>query len=321
VFVTGGVFYASGGYENWKDGDALAAVVCDGMVESSGLPDLLGTDDLTATGASAGKCTVSASGSGKAALTVRIQQSADPVGLLADLGRENAHQGTERVSPVGHGWAAVLNTHEDQAQASGYLACGGGAEGDLVVSMGARRDPAGEPLDDAEQRTRLGQALTETLKRAAEKFGCDEATLGEEVATVPSKQSSALTPAGKAAGTCEGIASATYGSAADGRAPVEDCILADNSGEERFRIAAYYGPYAKAARLETVRGDQFDRAPGAGVYWATAACPSGEALYTVEPLDNGDGFVDPDPELERKALKTFAAASAARHGCPAPTYP
>jgi hypothetical protein len=35
----------------------------------------------------------------------------------------------------------------------------------------------------------------------------------------------------------------------------------------------------------------------------------------------GDGFVDPDPELERKALKTFAAASAARHGCPAPTYP
>jgi hypothetical protein len=79
---------------------------------------------------------------------------------------------------------------------------------------------------------------------------------------VPSKQSPALTPAGKAAGTCEGIASATYGSAADGRAPVEDCILADNSGEERFRIAAYYGPYAKAARLETVRGDQFDRAPG-----------------------------------------------------------
>ncbi|MFI8438466.1 hypothetical protein ACIGJO_33005 [Streptomyces sp. NPDC079020] len=57
-----------------------------------------------------------------------------------------------------------------------------------------------------------------------------------------------------------------------------------------------------------------------GVYWTTADCPDGEALYAVETVrdEEAGDFRAADPKLQRAALKTFAANSARRHGCPAP---
>ncbi|MFI7084380.1 hypothetical protein ACIBUR_12340 [Streptomyces anulatus] len=99
-------------------------------------------------------------------------------------------------------------------------------------------------------------------------------------------------------------------------------MLTDDAGNRLFQLSAYYGPYVKAARLETVRGKRYLTGAGGtdGVYWTTAACPDGEALYAVETVrdEEAGAFRPADPKLQQAAPKTFAANSAQRHGCPAP---
>jgi hypothetical protein len=189
----------------------------------------------------------------------------------------------------------------------------------ILVSVSAQRNATGDPFTAPEQEARLARITTGTLANAAKKWGCD-AELGDRVEQVPAGSVKTLKKLGAATGTCRGVGSATFETAADGSAPVEDCILATDTSERQFRIAAYYGPFVKSARLETTRGREFLGKSGGsdGLYWTTATCGTSTALYSVEPLDSGDGLVKPQPESELQALNVFAKRSAESHGCSAP---
>ncbi|MEV5686918.1 hypothetical protein AB0L68_27585 [Streptomyces sp. NPDC052164] len=348
ALIGGGIYYATD--DGREDGRSLASA-CDGLLDTSELTDLLGADRLRGEGEDPAHCSVSDPGEGAASLRVEITRGDAPARLLGTLRRADPHLGGTLMSPLGNGRSAVLKTSRGTAVASGYLACGkGGSAGDgeagntstggagkggagseaadrLTVVMAAVRDGSGSPLDQPSQRARLARVLAGTLDRTAEKWDCGDAgpTGGDRITEVPEDTTRTLKAEGSATGTCEGIASAVFEAAADGPAPVEDCVLTDDAGNRLFQLSAYYGPYVKAARLETVRGKRYlTRTGGAdGVYWTTVDCPDGEALFAVETVrdEEAGAFRAADPKLQRAALKTFATNSARRHGCPAPVSP
>ncbi|MFB6939936.1 MULTISPECIES: hypothetical protein [unclassified Streptomyces] len=323
ALIGAGVFYATGGYDDWRADRSLDRA-CDGLLDTSELKALLGADRLHSQGADPAHCSVSDPGDGRAALRVEITRGAAPARLLGTLRRNNPHLGGTLMSPVGNGRPAILKTGTSTAAASGALACGPGESDSLTVVMTAVRDGSGKAFDRPEQRARLARALTGTLDRTAEQWHCTGKTAGSgPITAVPGDTTRTLKAAGRATGTCAGIGSPVYEAAADGPAPVEDCVLADASGTRLFQLSAYYGPFAKAARLETVRGKQIlTEAGGAdGLYWTTSACEDGgAALFSVEPLfdEETKAFHPADPKLQQAALQTFAENSAQRHGCPSP---
>lgn len=126
-----------------------------------------------------------------------------------------------------------------------------------------------------------------------------------------------LKKSGAATGTCQGVNSASYEAQPDPAAPIEQCFLAADNGEPTFRIAAYYGPYSIAPRRNPYRSpDDYVGTSGTneGKSWTTASCPTGTALYTLEPLVPHASV----GASERQALLSFAARSAKRHGCSSP---
>ncbi|WP_406507476.1 hypothetical protein [Streptomyces sp. NBC_00212] len=102
-------------------------------------------------------------------------------------------------------------------------------------------------------------------------------------------------------------------------APIEQCRLVGPDGGRTLKISAYYGPYQQSPR--DPQGNPFlylgPRGNEDGSAWTTASCPTGEALFTVEALSSADH----DRAAVRKALSTFAAESAKRHGCATPAEP
>ncbi|WP_405687752.1 hypothetical protein [Streptomyces sp. NBC_00057] len=322
ALIGAGVFYATGGYDDWQADRSLDRA-CDGLLDTSELKALLGADRLHSKGADPAHCSVSDPGDGHASLRVEITRGAAPARLLGTLRRDSPHIGGTLMSPVGNGRPAILKTSAQMAAASGALACGPGESDSLTVVMTAVRDGSGTALDQPDQRARLARALAGTLDRTAEQWHCASGPAGSgRITTVPDDTTRTLKTAGRTTGTCKGIASSAYEAAADGPAPVEDCVLADASGTRLFQLSAYYGPYVKAARLETVRGKRFLTEAGGtdGVYWTTSACKDGAALFSVETLfdEEKKDFRPADPKLQRAALKTFAENSAKRHGCPSP---
>ncbi|MFI2227522.1 MULTISPECIES: hypothetical protein [Streptomyces] len=308
------------------DGRGSLASACGGRLYDTDLEELLGATDLQLSEPSTdASCAVKDPGQGKASLTVEVRRTDVATKLLGRLHRQNAHTGGEMVTPIGNGWAGVLNTSSpDHAYAAAYVACKGGPDAGLVVTVDAYRDPSARPLDEGGQRARLARLTTETLRNAASGTACEGARLGTEVSDVPADTTRTLKAEGEAAGSCEGIAHAAYESAADKDAPLVDCLVADDTGNKRFRLSAYYGPFVKSARLETLRARQAtdDQGGRGGFHWATASCPSGEALFTIETLEIGDGaFTPPDDRAETEALRTFAQRSAGLHGCLAPQLP
>ncbi|MEV6396460.1 hypothetical protein AB0M39_17040 [Streptomyces sp. NPDC051907] len=318
LVVGGSVAYGTGAYDDWQDARSFSSA-CDGIVDHTLAKDLLGAERLRGKGADGMDCSAFEPGDGKGSMSIRVQrggQGGDSARLLWRLARANSHQGGEVMAPVGGGWPAVISIRGPLAYAGGYLPCGDGEGDDLIVRVVAHPGPSAPSLDDRAQRARLARVATGALAKAAGKEGC-EAPDAKDVGQVPDDSFKSLTPEAKTTGTCRGTGSGGYESAADGAAPIEDCLLADAQGRKLFRLAAYYGPYVKSARRDTIRGKTFRGASGGsqGVYWTTAACKSGPALYAIETLYDGDRFAAAAPELELPALKAFAAQSAQRHGC------
>ncbi|MFH8767823.1 hypothetical protein, partial [Streptomyces sp. NPDC017958] len=297
-----GALYATGTWDSWQDQRSLSSA-CQGTLEHAEAGPMLGADRLRAVEEGDGTdCRVTDPGVGKASLDVLIRRSTDDARLLARLDRADSHKARAPVAPMGGDWAGVLNSGEESAYAAAWLPCRKQRDGVVVVSVAAHRDADAERLTAADQEARLARITTGTLANAAEKWGCG-AKPGSRIERVPASSVRTLKAAGKATGTCAGIDSPAFEAAADSAAPVEDCVLVTvvrGESERRFRVSSYYGPFARSARLETPRGRELLGASGGsdGLYWTTASCGAGSALYTVEPLDGGDGLVPPDPRRE-----------------------
>ncbi|NEB36412.1 hypothetical protein [Streptomyces sp. SID14515] len=315
----GGTLYATKG--GWLDDRSLASA-CDGLLDTSEVKELLGADRLRGEGTETARCTAVDPDDGKAALQVQISRGEAPRTVLGTMARANPHIGGASVTPAGAGRPVVLGAQPGTA--SGSVSCAKGDGGSVTVLMRASRKDAGKLLGEPEERARLARVLTSTLERAAERWGCEKPVESEggKVGEVPANTSRALRQAGKATGTCAGIDSASYETPTDDAAPIEDCELAEPSGTRLFQLSAYYGPYVKAARQETIRGKQLltDVGGGGGLWWTTADCPQGDVLYTVETVwdEEKNTFHPPSPKLQKDALKTFAERSAERHGCSTP---
>ncbi|WPO70581.1 hypothetical protein [Streptomyces sp. KN37] len=270
---------------------------------------------------------------------------------------------------LGGGWRGLFTTGEgftnlagrDSATTTVLLDCareGGG----LLVTVGVSEEDV--TLDDPRRRAAYARIATATAAKASRTWGCD-APLGKPPRTVALPvNADEDVPLADASGTCRGVpgrgarVSRAWEGRPSGAGPVEVCVLAGGrtgtpagapGGEaRRYRLVAYYGPYAEAERLrqqerhgryseEPVPGDDAPagRLPGGG-HWASAACHdgSGPALFTVRPSDATDGEAyetdgerrAPKPSAadlayERAALKHFAGRSAKEHGCPAPKLP
>ncbi|WP_408991318.1 hypothetical protein [Streptomyces sp. 1268] len=318
ALVGGGALYATKG--GWLDDRSLASA-CDGLLETSELKGLLGTDRLRGEGTAPTHCRVIDLDDGRSSLRAQIFRGDTSEMLLGTMSRADQHDGGGLVIPAGTGHPVVLGAQPGTA--SGFVPCGKGEGGPVTVLMRAMPKNGGESLDEPEGRARLARVVSGTLDRAAERWGCEKPGKAKgKITEIPEDTSGVLRQAGEATGTCAGIDSASYETSADGAAPIEDCQLADPSGARLFRLSAYYGPYVKAARQETLRRKEFrtDVGGGGGVWWTTADCPQGDVLYTVETVWDGERntFRPPSPKLQKDALKTFAERSAARHGCSAP---
>lgn len=193
---------------------------------------------------------------------------------------------------------------------------------DLIVTLQASSGN-GKPITGDTQRARFARTATKTAVNAAKAWNC-KANVGDSIDRVSKESAHVDVAAGHASGTCKGIDSGVWESAADPDAPIEDCYLLATKakGTAQTRLGAYYGPFAAAFPRVALLGSDIkldQRAGGApySMYWATAQCPSsGTALYTVVSVSgDGSGIGPASPSARKGALKLFATQSAKRHGC------
>ncbi|AZM56236.1 hypothetical protein DMA15_29605 [Streptomyces sp. WAC 01529] len=271
---------------------------------------------------------------------------------------------------LGGGWQGLFTTGEtftgpadaESATATVLLDCARG-RGGLLVTVDVKEEDI--TLDDPRRRTAFARIATGTAAKASGTWGCG-ARLGKPPPTVPLPVNvDEDVPLADASGSCRGLpgrgsrVSRAWESRMPG-GPVEVCVLAGGrvgtpitgadpgSGSEarRYRLVAYYGPYAVTERLlrqetqgrysdEPVPGETPAGGRPGGGHWASAACHDGggPALFTVETggakggtTGGGDGrraakASPADLAYERAALKEFARRSAKAHGCGAPKLP
>ncbi|WP_030232793.1 hypothetical protein [Streptomyces sp. NRRL S-350] len=322
--AAGAVFYLGGGYDRWQDGRSLAGL-CHGSLDTAEVKEFLGVDRMRGEDAVSpdgpAACSVVNPEHTGGFLSVKTgwgqQGSAQ---ALAALRRDRADLATTMAAPLGYGRRGVLDLQEDDgAVAVLPLDCPGQGGKELLVTVKGLPRTGG--LDDAAQRARFARIAARTADGAARVWGCT-APSGPDITDVPADTRYRKVPAGQAAGTCSGLDGTTGETAADPNAPVEDCFLYDAGDSPRFRLGAYYPPFADA--LPKVAHYPVAGASGSrdGLLWATASCPGGgTALYTVDTVDDGKRTATPDPAAQGSALRTFATRSAERHGCAAPQLP
>ncbi|MEU0627783.1 hypothetical protein [Streptomyces sp. NPDC005989] len=316
IVAAGGVVYVSGAYDSWRDGRALDGA-CKGLVSAAEARKTLGMDRVSGKAIGRPSCRVYDPGDTNTELAIMVRRGEDAAesirthpAVILTTDREQA------LVPVGNGWPALVSSGTTtEPYATAYLPCGKNANDDLVLSMSVAN--ANASADPQERRNGMAVMVTRALKQAAKDQGC--ALPGAKKVTAAPSVSvfGNLKKAGAATGTCQGVNSASYEAQPDPAAPVEQCFLAASNGEPTFRIASYYGPYTNAPRRNPFRSpDDYVGTSGTneGKSWTTASCPTGTALYTLEPVDSrataGAG--------ERRALLSFAARSAERHGCGTP---
>lgn len=312
----GGAVYATGAYDDWRDGRALEEG-CGGLVDPAEMKSVLGAERVSGKGMAAGGCRAFDPGATKASVTISLRRGPDPESVVVHADRILARDAAELLVPVGGGWPALVSAGSgSQSYATAFLPCGKGADDDLVLNLTAVHAGAAGAVQ--ERRDDLAVLVSRAVERAAEEQHCALPGTGTgEVKGAPAGAFEKLKKADEATGTCRGTGSFAYETEADGAAPIEQCLLAGPDGKQTFRIAAYYGPYPNAPRHDPFRspydyvgrsGDNGDRS------WTTASCPTGEALYTLEPIRPHTAASD----RERTALRVFATESAKRHGCGTP---
>ncbi|MEU3600688.1 hypothetical protein ABZ714_18510 [Streptomyces sp. NPDC006798] len=206
--------------------------------------------------------------------------------------------------PLGHGWYGFLDDsfHQDGKVAAVLLDCAT----DLLVTAETAIEGGG--TDDPAERVALARLVTAVATGAGERYGCgmpSGATVPRTV-PLPPADDEAVPPAA-ARGACSGVRPGFPGArVADGGghglSPREYCRVVGTPGAEQFggsprgrggyTLEAFYGPYA--AR-------EPDRAESVVV--RNTAC----GLYVLR-----GGSADPGA---RRALDTFARASALKRGC------
>ncbi|MET8539228.1 hypothetical protein ABZW03_01015 [Kitasatospora sp. NPDC004799] len=327
ALAAGAVFYLGGGYDRWQDGRSLAGL-CHGSVDTAEVADLLGVDRVRGKDAAAPEglaaCSVdNADSPGNGSLDVRVDRGERGVGTaLHALDRDRPSLATSMVMPLGHGRRGVLDLQgRAGATAVVALACPAPGAEELLVTVHTLPAGGRNLLDDPARRARFARVAARAADGAARVWGCT-APAGPEITEVPADTRYVKVPDGAARGTCAGLPGVTNESPADPGAPVEDCFLYAGQDAPRFRLGAYYPPFA--AVLPSVADYPVTGPAGGrdGLAWATAGCPGGAtALFTVDTVFDGNRAAAPDPALEKEALRTFAARSAQRHGCSPPHLP
>ncbi|GAA1750366.1 MULTISPECIES: hypothetical protein [Streptomonospora] len=165
------------------------------------------------------------------------------------------------------------------------------------------------------------RVATATAERAARATGC-EAEPGGRIGEIDSPDATvAHLRAHRAEGTCKGVASHLWVLETAARtAPVESCVL-----EGSLALRSSYGPYVRNAGEQRYGGWGAATGATSTAVWGSAACGGalGDAVYSVHPVeDSGRSFADtPLTRSEHADLRTFAEASAERHGCAEPDLP
>ncbi|MDI3406461.1 hypothetical protein [Streptomyces cavernicola] len=306
-----GALYVTGAFGPTGNSSDQARLPCDGIVPQQQAEQFLDArgvamvDRIDRMDDEPQKCNLTPRKASKAAaydeldVVVNRSASASSGDLLRELKRRQSDTAGYLVSPIGNGWRGVLATDESEARATLVMLCGDGDVSDsLSVNVTAWNpdNPGGPPTDG--QRARFAQLAADTAANAAERADC-KADPGRKIervaAPIPdplsSGSSEGATPAGAADGTCQGIDAPTRETEADPLAPIEDCLVLDETGAPSFRVAAYYGPFVEDGHVSTYkRGDAglFEGPSGGadGVYWASADCPAqgGTAFFTSETL-------------------------------------
>ncbi|MER7789107.1 hypothetical protein [Streptomyces sp. NPDC097640] len=289
------------------------------------------------------QCQVEADGKGSVKVTIEgaprppTRHGFD--GIYTSVPTENA-----LAVPLGHGWSGLFGTanerpddrEDGEATTAVVLNCPKGGSSLLIT---VETDLIGGTLDDPAARPAYVRTATATAEAANDHWGCG-ARLGKPVDTVglPVNKDE-YEPLLGADGTCGAVPTAARSAVSTARetardgAPRESCALGARDGSPRYRLDAYYGPYAEEARAEYsadrgLDGPYPSEEPsgrlGQSAHWASASCPDNaeDALFLVRADSTKDDTRrEPDLAYERAALKAFAEASARSHGCGAPAVP
>ncbi|MGW1789957.1 hypothetical protein ACWCO0_14975 [Streptomyces tubercidicus] len=332
-----GFLYLSGIYDRWQDSRSLSHA-CKGVVDTTEVREILGADRIHGEPYAHFRDSITAPGridrclvknpEGDGRLIISLDWNSNSSGSLFAAGRMNSHHNTGMAIPIGHGWEGVIDRRRPDGPDIAILdmPCSNmrssPKQAGLIVTLQAMSGD-GKPITGDTQRARLARTATKTAVNAAKAWNC-KASVGGSIDRVPKESAYQDVAAGHVSGTCKGIDSAVWESAADPDAPIEDCyqLATKAKGTAQTRLGAYYGPFAVAFPHVALFGSDIkldQRAGGAphSMYWATAQCPSsGTALYTVVSVSgDGSGVGPASPSARKAALKLFATQSAKRHGC------
>ncbi|MFH8365490.1 hypothetical protein [Streptomyces sp. NPDC018031] len=288
------------------------------------------------------RCTVTAAGTGRVAVTIRGVPRPQREHGVDTLYTDSLYQDV-LPAPVGHGWSGTfrspsLRPGDDDGKATTTLAldCAKGRGGLLVTVETELTDAT---VDDPAARPAFVRVATATAAGADGHWGCG-ARLGDPAPSVglpvgPDEYEPLL----DAEGTCRGVPPgarrlgiSTARETDRDRGLHEVCALGTRDGSPRFKAHAFYGPFAEEARARYTRDYDYENVTpadkpagrlGKSGYWTSADCPGGgePALYMIE-LDGKDRQTRPlDLEYERTALRAFAERSAKARGCAVPVVP
>ncbi|MGW7520354.1 hypothetical protein ACWGJ2_32715 [Streptomyces sp. NPDC054796] len=318
---------------------------CGGSLSTVLVPDALGGDEATAQ---------SADGDGEGAMArCRVRNTASPdensftldirrVERAGDEGallpaRTSLYHATDAVGPLGDDWSGTTSRRGSQLRAAVTVPCGdeGSDADDLLVSGLLEREDAAAA---EEARAVFARVTADTAQNAAEIHGCPapqvkEATRLSQIRVDP--LSAKPRPLTRATGTCAalrplaeraeaaGVPTALE-AATTGKAPAEDCYLAENgsAGSPGYRVSALYGPYARI--LRTSDGSAVSEDAGTTeknhLAWASAKCEGSSeralfVLWGIRATGGGTVAEHPSPAFEKDALTAFAKRSAKAHGC------
>ncbi|WP_370413208.1 hypothetical protein [Streptomyces fradiae] len=345
VLVAGGVFWLSGGWDEWRHDRALDSA-CDGALAAGPLRELLGGAEVTAeTRLDAGawwQCRVSGADrekDGRIDLRVTVDEAGD---RHADL------ESAATDAPLGHGWTGGFTFDPDsrsddrgEARASLLLGCAAkpgaesGAESGAGISAEVTARISRADFALPETRTRLAAVLTGTASAFARQHDCAPAE-GEPVREVGvSVNAWDYRPFASVSGSCAGLLDAptaarwgvrTAVESAPGPKPTEGCTLGGLQGAPLYAFEAQYGAalswYEREELRDLTAPPTHVDPKGHYVLWAKCPGAAQLAAYTVTPDDSGTRAATSGPALDhpalRKALRSFAARSAQTHGCTAP---